>query len=164
MHENHVLNLHPYKTIRCLDGILDPVELDKIRDAVRQNVRQLLLLAQSHLRYAEKAEGKLSWRQRVSRSYYCCYTASRALRLGTEGQYSADVGDHKKIGELPHDFPSRAIWQDLLTKFRADRNLADYDHTVREKSLELRSTKYLERAKRFLNTSKTYLKNKGLLA
>lgn len=163
MDENHILHLHVYKTIRCLQGVLVPAELNKIRAAVRVNVRKLLLLGQSHLRFAAQATGRESWRQRVSRSYYCCYSVSRAVRLATEGYYTAEVGDHKKVGELPKDFPSRGLWEDLLTKFRADRNLSDYDHTVSEAALELPSLRYMARARQFMRVSRRYLKGKGLL-
>jgi hypothetical protein len=37
------------------------------------------------------------------------------------------VEDHKKVAELPNDFPGLAGWNDILTQMRRDRNLADYD-------------------------------------
>ena len=79
-----------------------------------------------------------------------------------DGQYSTEVNDHKRVGDLPADFPSRAIWLDLLTKFRADRNIADYDHTVTEADLELPSRKYVDKAAEFLSTSRTYLIAKAI--
>ena len=130
---------------------------------MRENVRQLIRLAQAHLRYAKASTGQHGWRQRVSRGYYCAYSASRAIRLEVAGTFSTDVSDHKKIGDLPADFKHIARWQEFFTKFRADRNLADYDHTARESELELRSTDYLLKAEEFLNETKTYLKSRGAL-
>ena len=49
--------------------------------------------------------------------------------------FSTEVDDHKKVGDFPDEFPKRSIWADVLTKFRADRNLADYDHTARSEDL-----------------------------
>jgi len=83
--------------------------------------------------------------------------------LEVDGTFSTDVSDHKKIGELPKDFNNVARWEDFLTKFRADRNLADYDHTAQEKELELRSRDYLSKAEEFLNETKKYLRDRGAL-
>jgi len=85
------------------------------------------------------------------------------VRLEVAGVYSTDSADHKKIGDLPHDFEDVARWQDVLTKFRADRNLADYDHSVTEAELEMRSSEYLTVAKEFLATVKDYLRKRGAL-
>ncbi len=163
MDDNHLLNLNPYKTLRCLDGILSDHELSKIRKALQENVKQLFRLSEGHLRFAATVSGRVSWRQRVSRAYYSCYCASRAVRLAKNGFYDTDPSDHKRIGNLPDDFPSKAIWEDLLTKFRADRNLADYDHTVGESALELKSLEYLDKAERFLRESRSYLRGRGLI-
>ena len=146
MHQNHLLQLNVRKTIRCLDSILSAGELAKIEAELKNNVRQLIRLGQAHLRFAKQASGSLSWRQRVSRGYYGAYSASKAIRLEVNGIYNIDLKDHQKIGDLPGDFKAATRWRDFLTKFRADRNLADYDHSVSEKALELPSVKYLAQA------------------
>lgn len=163
MDDNHLLNLNPHKVIRCLTTILTQEELDKVRGALCDNVHQLLRLGRAHLRFAKTADGPTSWRQRVSRGYYSAYCTSRAVRLAITGHYSMDPGDHKKIGDLPSDFPSKSTWEDFLTKFRADRNLADYDHSVSEKALELGSNKYVERADDFYQVGRKYLITKGAI-
>ncbi|TAN41029.1 MAG: hypothetical protein EPN25_05565 [Nitrospirae bacterium] len=163
MDEKHILNLNPQKVIRCLGPILPAAEIDKVKEVLRANIQQMLRLGLTHLRFAERAAGPSSWRQRVSRGYYCAYCTSRAVRLAINGHYSQDIGDHKKIGDLPSDFPSKATWEDFLMKFKADRNLADYDHTVSEKALELGSNIYMEKAGAFYQTARKYLIEKGAI-
>ena len=163
MDEHHLLNLNPQKLIRCLDRILDSNELQKITDAIHENVQQLVNLSRSHLRFAELAVGRSSWRQRVSRSYYCAYCMSRAVRLTASGYYNTDPTDHKKIGDLPTGFPDKSIWEDFLIKFKGDRNLADYDHTVSERALELTSHQYLAETQRFYQASRSYLTARGVI-
>lgn len=163
MDDNHLLKLNPHQVMKCLDGIITTAELNKIQQEVNVNVRQLIRLAESHLRFANAATGILSWRQRVSRGYYACYSASKAVRLGVYGTYDTDVKDHKRIGTLPDSFPDHAHWKDLLTKFRGDRNIADYDHSESENALEMNSNAYLAKATEFLNETKNFLRQKGLL-
>lgn len=163
MRDNHPLNLNLRKTARCLSSVLAPSELEKLEKELRTNVRRLLYLGQSHLRFAKLVKGPTSWRQRVSRGYYSAYSASRAVRLEVTGTYSADVKDHKNIGDLPDGFPAVSRWKDFFVKFRADRNLADYDHSVDESALELTSNDYLERTSDFLEDSKLYLRSRGAL-
>lgn len=163
MHDNHLLQLNVRKVIRCVDSIISAGELAKIEAELRSNVQQLMRLGRAHLRFAKQASGPLSWRQRVSRGYYSAYLASRAIRLEVTGAYSTDPSDHKKIGELPGDFEAASRWKDFLTKFRADRNLADYDHSVSESALELPSAEYLAEADSFFNQAKRYLQSRGAL-
>jgi hypothetical protein len=163
MDDDHLLKLNPLKVIHCLEAILEKDELDKIKDVLRDNVQQLLRLGRSHLRFAQRAEGPTCWRQKVSRGYYSVYCTSKAIRLAITGLYNADISDHKKIGDLPRDFPSKSIWEDFLTKFRGDRNLADYDHTVTEQALELKSCDYLTRANKFYLLARKYLLTKGAI-
>jgi hypothetical protein len=163
MDDKHILNLNPQKVIRCLAPILPEAEIDKVKEVIRDNTRQMLRLGLTHLRFAQRADGPSSWRQRVSRGYYCAYCTSRAVRFAVNGQYSQDITDHKKIGDLPPDFPSKATWEDFLMKFKADRNLADYDHTVSEKALELGSNVYVEKAGDFYQTARKYLIEKGAI-
>jgi hypothetical protein len=73
------------------------------------------------------------------------------------------VDDHKRIGDLPDAFPNRAIWADILTKFRADRNLADYDHTARAAELEYTAEQYLNYASELLTAIKAYLRREGVI-
>jgi len=163
MDQHHPLNLNLFKVARCLKRILPPSEVDKITDELNKNVRQAIRLADMHLRFARSATGNGSWRQKVSRGYYCCYCASRAVRLSKSGFFSTQVDDHKKVGNLPDAFDKRLVWADILTKFRADRNLADYDHTVGPSALEYPPDDYLTHATEFLKAAKSYLRSEGSL-
>lgn len=165
MDQAHPLTLNLHKVANCLKDVLLPEEIEKIKAELRRNVRQTLRLSENHLRSAQRAKesGTGSWRHVVSRSYYCCYCASRAVRLAKTGAFFVDVDDHKRIGDLPVAFPSHAVWSDRLTKFRGDRNLADYDHSIRENSLEYSSIKYLTLAEEFLGKVKQYLRGEGLI-
>lgn len=150
--------------MRCLESILDAGELGKIQAAINENVQQLVNLSRSHLLFAESAAGQSSWRQRVSRGYYSTYCMSRAVRLKSSGYYNTEPTDHKKIGELPNNFPDKSTWEDFLIKFRADRNLADYDHTVSEQALELTSHTYVSEARRFHQVARNYLITLGAIS
>jgi hypothetical protein len=83
--------------------------------------------------------------------------------MESSGVYTTDADDHKRIGDLPSDFPLLGIWKDFLTKFRADRNLADYDHTASENDLEMDSKQYLKKAVEFDQTARLYLKSRGAI-
>jgi hypothetical protein len=164
MKDDNILNIgNPYHAIRCLEPLLDPAEIDKIRNEINRNVRQLVNLGNSHFRTARRASGPGSWRQRVSRAYYACYCISRAVRLAVNGAYTTDPADHKKVGNLPNGFPSSATWSDFLIKFRGDRNIADYDHTDCRKNLEMSDAEYVEQTEKFIRQAKGYLKNRGHL-
>jgi len=164
MEDDNILKIgNLYRTIRCLEPILDHAEIDKIRLEFNRNIRQLVNLSNSHLRTAKRVSGNLSWRQRVSRTYYACYCISRAVRLAVKGAYNTDPSDHKNIGDLPDDFPSSDTWSDFLTKLRGDRNIADYDHTDCRKQLEMSDTEYVNQAEKFTLEAKGYLKNRGHL-
>jgi hypothetical protein len=162
MDDNHPLNLNLLKVARCLGGVLSVDELRKIQQVHVRNVWEGIGLARAHLRFAKSTGGPSNWRQRVSRAYYACYCASRAVRLAQHGGFSTDVEDHKKIGQLPDDFPRRDVWAELFVKFRGDRNLADYDPTVGASALEHTTREYVERADRFLRDAVAYLRSKGL--
>lgn len=165
MDKAHPLNLNLLKVISCLSGVLSPPELDRIREEIHRNVRQALNLGEGHLRAAKAARmaNSRSWRQVVSRSYYGCYCASRAIRLSQSGGFSTEVEDHKRIGDLPDGFPDRTRWADILTKFRADRNLADYDHTAHLADLEYSAAQYLAHAERFIAAVRSHLHQQGII-
>ncbi len=165
MDASHILKLksNPYEIIKCLSTILPIDQTDLIKEEIHSNVKQLVRLAQSHLRFAEGVTGKDAWRQKVSRAYFACYTGSCAVRLAVSGQYSTDVNDHRKIGDLPDDFPSLSNWQNFFTTLRADRNLADYDHTARASSLEMSSALYLKKTGDFIREVKNHLGAKGVI-
>jgi len=163
MDSKNFLKLNPHKAIRYLGPMLSRASEKRIRRELHANVKALVLLSKTHLRFARRATGRGSWRQKVSRGYYACYIASRAVRLAHDGTYDTDHKDHKNISKLPDDFPSRATWAEFLTKFRGDRNLADYDHSAAALSLELRADDYVREASSFLNEVRQHLQSKGVL-
>jgi len=154
---------NPHKLIRCLADILPQPQIDSLAAELRRNVRELLLLSQDHLRAAQRATGRNAWRQKVSRAYYASYIASRAVRLAVDGTFSTDPTDHQRIAALPKNFPDAAYYADLLTKFRGDRNISDYDHSVTRRDLEMSPADYINAARRFLRNAKSYLHQEGLI-
>lgn len=115
-------------------------------------------LSKTHLQFAKNARGINSWRQKVSRGYYACYCASRALRLFKSSEYNKKSDDHERISYLPDDLKDVAIWKNLLKTFRGDRNIADYDHIAKESDLEKNARTYVLKAEEFHNLVKEYIK------
>lgn len=118
---------NPKKVIEHLRSILDGAAIDAIEVEMAAQVSKLYALGIHHYKFAEKQSGR-NWRQRVSRLYYSAYAASRATRLQVHGHFSVDVKDHQKIGDLPDDFPNKALYSNRLDILREDRNTCDYDH------------------------------------
>lgn len=117
-----------------MQHVLDEAAIEALRQEVRHNVKQLFDLGDQHFRFAMSIPNN-NWRQRISRFYYAAYNIRRAIRLDHSGQFSMDVTDHKKIGELPEDFPNRNTFATQLEGLRDDRNLADYNHVAEASDL-----------------------------
>ena len=109
---------NPRRLKNELAGLLNAAALDAIEAEIRRNVIQLLGLGLSHLAFATNAARK-DWRQCVSRLYYACYACSRSVRLEVEGRFTTDSTDHKKVGELPADFPERERFKNQLLRVSA---------------------------------------------
>lgn len=162
MKSPHILRAGNPRRIRDnLVGVVDQLALDAIEEALCENVRQLYALARRHYTFARRLNAP-DWRHCVSRSYYSAYAAARAVRLYVRGDYSTDVKDHQKFGELPDDFPSRDRFANKLSVLREDRNLCDYDHTARASDLVLGRAESLAVAAEFLDSTRTYLRRKDL--
>ena len=161
MKDSNILKVKLPTLLKCLKEVLKPSQVSLVEQEIHKNVKQLIRLSESHLRFASQVNGKGHWRQQVSRAYYCCYNASKAVRLAVHFVYNTDISDHKKIDELPDDFPNKPTWQNTLTKFRGDRCLADYDHTNCVSSLEKSSSEYFKLSQTFLLETKNYLKKRG---
>lgn len=151
------------KVKKHLAAILDDDALVAIEREIEGNVRQLRRLAGSHYRFAV-AQPPAHWRQKVSRLYFAAYAGSRAVRLYVEGHFSTEVKDHKKIGDLPDDFPLQPTYANRLEIMREDRNLADYDHTSRAPDLAIASSDAARLVGDFLSDVDSYLRGKGLRA
>jgi hypothetical protein len=124
---------------------------------IKANVVQLFSLGEHHFEFG-KTIPTHHWRQIVSRSYYGAYSVSKAVRLAVRGQYSRDVKDHEKIGDLPDDFPDKNTYANRLRLLRDDRNLCDYDHTAVEADLGIGSTDSLTLVGDFVQDARAYLR------
>ena len=122
------------RLIRNVQHVLDAAAVDTLREEVRHNVKQLFELGDHHFQFALSIPDT-HWRQRVSRFYYAAYNIRRAIALNHSGHFAMDVTDHKKIGELPDDFPSKNMFATELEGLRDDRNLADYNHVATDTDL-----------------------------
>lgn len=124
---------------------------------VKKNVAQLFSLGTHHFEFAITLL-PINWRQIVSRAYYGAYSVSKAVRLAVKGQYSQEVKDHEKIGELPDDFPDRNTYANLLRLLRDDRNLCDYDHTAVEADLGTSRTDAVKLVENLIHHARHYLR------
>ena len=103
------------------------------------------------------------YRSAISRYYYSMYHAMRAcVFVGHQGD---DYEQHSKLPQnIPDDFPSGPIWQNILKDARDVRNRADYEPYPKSntawKPHALNLKKY---ADLFLPTTRTYLQNKGCI-
>jgi len=152
---------NPRKVISLLDGVLDQVALDKIELELRNHSAKLYSFSLYHYRFATR-QPNIHWRQKVSRLYYASYAASRAIRLYIEGYHSEEVGDHKKIGDLPREFPSNSYFKNNLEVLRVDRNTCDYNHASVANDLALTQKDSTSFVKEFLEETRSYLISKGL--
>jgi hypothetical protein len=144
-----------------LTAVLEPAGLAAIEAEISVNVSQLYALGRRHFLFAVR-QGSRDWRQKISRFYYGAYNISRAVRLCVHGEYSTEVGDHKKVDSLPDDFPDRNTYANRLTVLREDRNLCDYDHTADRGDLVYSLDDSREVVEKFLRDSKKYLKGRGV--
>ncbi len=144
-----------------LSYILDSDALKAIETEIENNVHALYKLALDQFRFAQRQPPR-HWRQKVSRLYYAAYNGSKATRLYISGEFSTDVKDHKKVGNLPSDFPRVSTYSNRLLVLREDRNLSDYDHVSSARDLTNSTTESLEIVAEFLLDVRKYLSTKGL--
>ena len=112
-----------------LAHVLDAPMKSALAAEIARQAREMFLLGQQHFTFA----GSLAaahWRQKISRYYYAAFNVWRAVALHVTGSYSQDVDDHKKVGTLPSDFPTRGTYEVQLPVLRVDRNMCDYDPPV----------------------------------
>lgn len=150
---------------RVLSSFCGTTSLEFLDEAVRRQARAWFRLGVEHARVARALSGKKTrdWRSVVSRAYYAAYNASRAVRYLVDGQVQMDVTDHKKVGELPRDFPDRGDWTVFLTDLHDARNKSDYDpwpETIRE--LPRTPGELLSGAATFLRAAAEYLRGRGV--
>lgn len=73
-----------------------------------------------------------------------------------------DSTDHKKVGELPDDFPDKEKYENELPELREDRNLCDYDHISTLNDMKIGINETLVLVNEFVHVSKEYLKNRNV--
>ena len=144
-----------------LVNVIDASAMRAIEEEININTKKLYLLGQTHFLFAIK-QNKNAWRQKVSRLYYGGYNASRAVRLCVSGDYNTNSSDHKKIDVLPDDFPRQSSYGLQLKTLRDDRNLCDYDHTVRCADLSIGTKDATDLVNSFLQDARIYLRNRGI--
>jgi len=147
--------------LRQLAGALDFGWYDA---AVFDVARRWVLLGECHLRNAKARAAKpREWRALVSRTYYAAYNVSRSVRYVVTGSVRLDVKDHQEVGELPDDFPDRALWSTFLVDLRKDRNLADYEPWKDMRmGLSHRPSESVRKVAVFIRTAKAYLRGRGV--
>lgn len=157
----NLLNLgNPRKVKENLESILGP-EAEAIESEIGRNTKDLYKLALYHYRFAVRLT-RPHWRQRVSRLYCAAFAASRAIRLQTTGQYSTEVADHKRIENLPDDFPKKAQFSNRLPVLREDRNTCDYGHDSKVENLVLSTAEATQLVADFLRITRSYLIAQGV--
>ena len=163
MQSPHILlaSSNPRKLIANLQNCLDEAELEKLEESLKANAVGLYRLGEEHYKFA-RGLGPSCWRQIISRSYYGAFNAARSVRLYVDGHYSAEVSGHKSAINLPEDFPDTATFANRIKNLREDRNLCDYDHTIKESDLVTSRTDALDLTGGFLEHAKTFLKKKGV--
>jgi hypothetical protein len=152
---------NPRSAIEHIRPLLDPQSVAALETHLRGEVAKLYALSLHHYRFAASLTSTY-WRQRVSRLYYAAYASSRALRLAVSGEYSTEVTDHKKVGSLPDDFPSRARFSANLDVLREDRNSCDYDHGVSAGELAQTTANTEALVRDFLIETRAYLVARGI--
>jgi hypothetical protein len=150
-----------HKLVKNVEHVLDPTAVQRLITEAHRNVLALLQLGESHLQFARNISAK-EWRQRISRLYYAALNAKRAVTLQHSGSFSTDVSDHKKIGELPTDFPNTNTYGTRLANLRDDRNIADYDHLAAEDDLLYSPTDAEAMVADFVRDARDYLAQRGV--
>ena len=112
-----------------LIALLDASSLGSIDNEIINNVIGLYTLGREHYTFAVGLQ-KPEWRQKISRLYYAAYNIARSIWFSYDGHYSTESTDHKKVVNLPDDFPNKSKYSNQLGVLRDDRNLCDYDHTA----------------------------------
>jgi hypothetical protein len=146
---------------RNLAHIIDSTAIQAIEDEINSTVSGLFRLGVEHYQFAA-SQSRAQWRQIISRLYYGAYNVSRSVRLHVDGHYHTDSDDHKRVKNLPDDFPNKNTYSNQLESLRSDRNLCDYDHTADEADLLISSQDALALVQDFINEARNYLTNRGM--
>ncbi len=98
-----------------------------------------------------------------SRAYYAAYNASKGVRYIHAGWVSLKGDDHKKVGELPGDFPGVPQWSQSIAKLYENRLRADYENWVAtEGEFSQMPADAVKAAHDFIAVAKAYLVSKSI--
>jgi len=103
-------------------------DLPILEGHVHAVARKWFELARLHYSDAAAADTHRNPRAVYSRSYYAAYNASKAVRYVVYGFVSLRGDDHKKVAELPSNFPDVDSWGAKLPNLYEHRLRADYDN------------------------------------
>jgi len=120
--------------------------------------RKWFELARIHYVDAAAVDAAVNPRSVYSRAYYAAYSASKAVRYVVRGFVSLRGDDHKKVADLPSNFPNVDSWVSKLPLLYEHRLRADYDNwsdTAAENALG--PTDCLAIAADFLKTAEQFL-------
>ncbi|HUQ91394.1 MAG TPA: hypothetical protein VM120_06920 [Bryobacteraceae bacterium] len=120
--------------------------------------RKWFELARVHYADALAADVFANPRAVYSRAYYAAYNASKAVRYVVRGFVSLRGDDHKKVADLPDNFPEVDSWVARLPLLYEHRLRADYDNWSETASEnQLSPSECLAAARDFLTISEQYL-------
>jgi hypothetical protein len=115
-------------------------------------------LGRLHYIDASTADVAVNSRAVYSRAYYAVYNASKAVRYVVRGFVSLHGDDHKKVADLPGNFPDLDSWVSKLPLLFEHRLRADYDNwSDTSKENVLTPVNCLDIAADFLATAEGYL-------
>ena len=162
MKSPHILLVgNPRKVRANLLHLLSPDSVQAIDSEIAANARALFALGAQHYAFAVSVS-RPQWRQAISRAYYGAFGVVRSVRFFVEGHYSTETGEHKKVDDLPADFPNRATYTVQLPVLRDDRNLSDYDHTATEADLAIPRDEAIQLVGNLIGDARGYLQSRGL--
>lgn len=160
----HILlaSSNPNRLLENLKHIVNGAAIEQIQSEIERNVLQLLSMGKEFLMFSSGLPSE-HWRHRTSRLYYAAYLVFRAVRLASDGHYSTESEEHKRISkQIPTGFPDRERYMNQLGDLRDDRNLADYDHSIDESDLLFTFDEAKSLVTDFIRDSEIYLKRKGI--
>lgn len=133
-------------------------DLPILESLVHSVARKWYELARTHLVDAAAADAAVNPRAVYSRAYYAAYNASKAVRYVVRGFVSLRGDDHKKVADLPGNFPDVDAWVSKLPLLYEHRLRADYDNWS-DTAVEnvLGPADCLAIAAEFLKTTEQYL-------
>jgi len=103
-------------------------DLPVLQSHVHAVARKWFELARMHYADANAVDAGKNPRSVYSRAYYAAYSASKAVRYVVRGFVSLRGDDHKRVADLPSNFPDVDAWVAKLPLLYEHRLRADYDN------------------------------------